>query len=1532
MSYFVFKMIPAEQISSNILSQIFPYFSYIQFACLYNFINSPWIFMILMPSVVLGINLVIILIFFNEFKISTKRNILNVKSSGLQDVLNIFFPIFPPLLMFNFLQANAWPFFCSSNLSCQTFVLTNTIIQKISIAICSINIFIIFAVMCYIQVFLQNRNQFRKPNFSSISLLKQLIKDLHKIFLVVIVFGGFKLNNLMWFPLINVLFSILYIIDDLFHCFVGLPFQEYFSYAIDITFLNMTFHLFLINQFGGYVSSFIFVGNIVVLEIMLIYIFYMLKRKRSEIHLPEEITFKNKNQIISLMDKVIQISENGPIYDRISLLHDLAKMHESDNEVLFGFITKKNQNEHSGQFQVKGEFKNQVSAQIYQQLEIYLSKGIDRLQNSVFQLNFIYVKVLFYHQKKQLQSLISFFDLEAFSTQQKNFDMIKEEFNMRKVIEKYLNKSYNHEKDSKSVLTLHALKYNQLHDKLSKKMADSIAAFEKIWIILQDDSPQVNNLIEMNKKFYIENQKVDKIFKEISKISAPTFYIYKKYFAFLTEILFEYKKCLTEQENLGYAYRKKKIQVKSNDLNISQTTDDSEKCFFLLSGERDNFSRIKYISDDLRFILKFDSENMMNKKIDEIMPYFMQGFYSKWIDEFFKNQGRYEETIVNKQHFDVFIDKNGYFHACLSNLRLLPNFDDGILFALFITPVVLSNSSEKPAALIFDRKSGEIYCFNKEMEIQHGLKSVFLKQDEGIGENFMKIQNLFPELLNEENMNALIRGSDVKVKFYPRKIIDYFSEQQTSFQESIPQEDNDKQKLIRNMSDTQSPTIKKKISPNFEILQSFQDVTTDDYKYVGVELLKQISCNETLVFVIALKNPTATQQSTEIDIKQNEKVKKETVKTAKKPIHETSILTNQPENQKSLVRQITCLKLLFIPYVMCKTAAIIVIIWLIYQLKEQIDAQLNLTNVFGKKVMLMCNNFLAINVANHFGSPNPLFSGFSRNLTKLHDKAIANIETFKLGEIIIEKNSFLTQSYWNDPLYKNWLQTNKNPDLPYDQTIMVELNTMSGLSKFNVSLIDFTYYFFTNSELYFIYFEENILNYINDNFLVPFKLMTSQLKNLLPVYFNLNRNRRNVIYILIGSCCFFILIVFLTIIFILKKIMSSLSSIYLSFGYLTDSELSTLIDSTNTFKRKYMKHFKVNQTEIEREELEADKNENISEEKNAMLMDSERIEINQDKDEKEDPLNDNRLKFMPSFRKKSGHQIKKSKITKIRKQDKLKMFAREIHLREIRTVMSILPFLLIPLILFVFVFYFVYQMDTQISTVFSYFNIIESIKCDISTSRVYSSLIVFSGMDNGNVTYIKQNVDNIFSNLQTLDEQIFELKNQGMSDFYENYSLLNTNFCNVFASNEKLNMTALGTLCGTYPTLTKGFKIVVVNYIQDRLESVMNPSSFPPVYLFKDFIVIMEAIQYTFDFFEVILKKEFSQKLFQGLVAMICITSVIYLISLCSYMLFWIGFVNNLEQSAKERNQILRIFDSGIIKNEKLQAWLNKFTNKETEI
>lgn len=694
--YFLYASVPLEKTSVNLAGRTIKYLQYIQLAAFYPAKISEPYFPLLLPFFAFALMGAALACFAAEVVSEIASEKLTRKTSLCQRFLNIYLPLFSRVFLLNFLSATLGPLLSTSLNDSSSSSSNTTILHFISRGVGVAGLVLLVLQAAYVQLFLKNKNEFADPNFASCSFSKQLVMGVHKAALVVVVTTDIAYKNAPAVSFINLILAVVYVALNYRHLSSCSPTAVTLEAAIDITLANGALHLFLMDLTGGYCGELVMAINFVFTELLAIYCLSILKRKRLQVELHRDFEAKSKKKFTIHVRKVIRVAESGRLRDRISVLSDFAAWETEDHAVLFGWV-KDRSSQISHTFSVlTEEFSSQIVHQIYSQLEKYLERiAVEGVVGP--DLKFLLVRLLLYRRNKQLQSLTRFFELESeIDWHPPSFDLVCGHFNFRKSMERFLEQRYSKGRTVSSLQILEAQRYNVLFERFVGRLGRCVDAFEKVWVLLQDDAPQVEDLIAVSKSLYAETQATEGAFEVLTQVATPTYLCYKLYFAFVNQVLCDSQKAASEQENFGITFRKRRIQLRSVDLNVPQMTPDSRKNFLLLDGTEKSLGIVRYMSADLRTLFRQEPSHVVGKPLGDFMPLFLQSFYVDWIQKFFGDPRVFDETLTNRQHFSFFLDSGGYFVTTLCNLRLLLDFNEGIRFALFVTPVALHSSPPNP--------------------------------------------------------------------------------------------------------------------------------------------------------------------------------------------------------------------------------------------------------------------------------------------------------------------------------------------------------------------------------------------------------------------------------------------------------------------------------------------------------------------------------------------------------------------------------------------------------------------------------------------------------------------------------------------------------------------------------------------------------------------------------------------------------------------------------------------------------------------
>lgn len=641
----------------------------------------------------------------------------------------------------------------------------------------------------------------------------------------------------------------------------------------------------------------------------------------------------------------------------------------------------------------------------------------------------------------------------------------------------------------------------------------------------------------------------------------------------------------------------------------------------------------------------------------------------------------------------------------------------------------------------------------------------------------------------------------------------------------------------------------------------------------------------------------------------------------------TAASDSQPEKkadaQKFVSKQLRIFQGAFYPFVIIKTGLIIFLGVLFWSFSDRTKAQLDVIYRLSIRSRLLCRIYVAKVVMYNLDDALKLYSKLT--FTKPQLAAILYNSTgmfFNLQATLLP--SFTSsEPIWKDSLYPNWNSTSTVRNASLEPFLNVSFPTPTA-SVINMTLTGFCYYYSAAANVYAVSQDAPLFNYLANIFVHPFTSAVFEVQKILPIFAVKNGQTFYHIQLITGITLAFLVGLLVVVVFFLKRIVQVISSTYLSFAYLTDHDLQTILDRIETFRSCY--HFE-KQPLIQMEKPSLISKPTFSHRNlkvpipNSNPCEQRHLIPKHSEDQNSEAGNSRReLQRLRSHHPRRPEETDPSLSGNCR--IKLQKFQRDLRRRDFLLLLGNLSSFIVPLFIFGVFLNSSFTLKRQCEGVFGFHSQLTGYKANLAMARVLAVQRYFNLTCDDCVYTLETFSNSLLSQVPSIITGATELLSYGVTEVSKELTLLDSEFCDrATLTGVYANSTWLG-LCAIYPVLTKGIATVMVQTVQDMILLPESTDFEGRKYFFMDLQVVIQQIQAVFERLEKFLGAEYETLLSAALSNLTVIIVILYVLSLLCYLVFWLWFARKLEQGSKERQLILRILESSVTGNPHLTQWL----------
>lgn len=486
----------------------------------------------------------------------------------------------------------------------------------------------------------------------------------------------------------------------------------------------------------------------------------------------------------------------------------------------------------------------------------------------------LYILTLFQKRNKKIEAILRFFEFFRLSQHQKSIVESQIQYALQHLIQEEISKHYR-ENSVNSRKFEKALEFDSLSLKMIQSTNNAAQIAFQMWSLVKNDETELNCIMALNKRLYLQTKKVEQFMRQLKTIGTPTTHLYRLYYNFVRNVMHDNAKTLHFKELLEQNKYERFIRI--HDVNLSRTKflSGTAKTFFVISGDPGRYGIIKYASEEVKQILEIDAESCINRNIGKLKPMVMEHFYKNWITDFYENGHQYNDIINDCQFFDLYFDAEMYLKIFLANVRMVPSFNQGVEFIVFLSQV--QTSSNDAGVIIFNKQLGNIIGFNRYITEEFRLAPQLLEIDDSNGINIMNVWSLFEGLEDLIDQAENREGVRHILRFYPYPIIaDMLENKKASFTEATLRSLQSKTVLkksqsVNDLRTYDDPNVKWTIKESLR----FDEITDYNVVYqVSVEVTKFLKIEDENYVFLTIKNSTGKIAKSIWDIRREAAIQK----------------------------------------------------------------------------------------------------------------------------------------------------------------------------------------------------------------------------------------------------------------------------------------------------------------------------------------------------------------------------------------------------------------------------------------------------------------------------------------------------------------------------------------------------------------------------------------------------------------------------------------------------------------------------------
>ena len=361
--------------------------------------------------------------------------------------------------------------------------------------------------------------------------------------------------------------------------------------------------------------------------------------------------------------------------------------------------------------------------------------------------------MLFYKTNKEqgvLEQIKSYAHYDSRSRREMSFE--KQKF--KDEIEQYfLNKIEENGKQNLDQF----FKYKSFLDSFTQLCFVTSNACREMWELAQNCQSRFGQLRAKLIKLHRLKEKMNFLYEELSAAEFSSISFKKIFITFHDKVFIN----VNQKNRLMEQYKMSKVSCKIDFFKASsksfQGVDNNQSCFVLLNGNKNRFGQIRFISQDIKDILKYDKSFMKFKTLDHFLLPQRRGVFLSYLQRLLSEES-FKEGVKLSNLIEPFVTKGGYLRLCMVNLRFYPNFLQGLSFSCLLYDL---NLDEKYSfgLIAYDRDSGEILGLNKNCFRKFGLKK-YSKQIH------LNLQYLCPDIMKPKTQEMLEQHFKIRANLY----------------------------------------------------------------------------------------------------------------------------------------------------------------------------------------------------------------------------------------------------------------------------------------------------------------------------------------------------------------------------------------------------------------------------------------------------------------------------------------------------------------------------------------------------------------------------------------------------------------------------------------------------------------------------------------------------------------------------------------------------------------------------------------------
>ena len=1518
--FFVINQLNFEDPNANqLISTVRTVLSYMQVAgFLKNMTINTWILVLSAFFVLLLFTLMCFL--FALMRVGKR----DIQVQMAKKYLSLFFPLLSPFLFINIFQLCTMAYFCSDDFEATLNFDCGSPLRYFGIAVATLTISMLFVIKIYGFFFLKDLNPFIPSLYKNQNQFFKSSFFFYRIFLVVFSHADHSKELSLVFFVVNMLLVSLLLWSDLNFTETKTFNIAFISNTSFATLFVVSFECLLIQIAGWNDNNAVMIIEFIVLNGLLIFAIWSIKKwNLNRINLNSN----NINSLLTTLHRCFSIVEIGDLFSKhILYLALVQKVNEFWDEYLSSGIQLSESFSHSERIGVESyvqrmfdseTFKSLIESDPNSQLRIF-NEHIDgfihellsmyfwhllRTHKKSHELQLLQIFHLYFCKNQKLDSILSFFQLYMNRSEIDSSWIFFEVFKLRKIAEKTIINDYNSSKETNKINLEKYLSFNKSLDVFKLDLDTCSEKANKFWQTIREPSPNVSQVYRAIFEFLKSLNQCERFYSKLLEMNITSKYLFDMYISFVRNILFDHQKADRLNERILDNSNRNPIVMKDIELENYQINDRSEKAFFLLNGEKGQEGEIIFASNEVASIFKYDILSLIHKKIEFLMPPFEENHVQNWIVDFFRDPTKYKSSLQNKLSLDYFLDKEGYLHIVLLQIKLLPNFSRGISFSIFVWPLNLESDNNNIMMLV-NIKSGFVYSINAKFAEVFGITSKMLEMDIKIGMKIMNLQFLCPELLVPANQNSLINRSKIACRMNTKKAL----EQLGNFQgEPI---ERTKRSTARYSVHGRPSVISDFKDFNQSNLANFVAQTTEqkDGVEVNVELVTAKEQGNERIYLLSLETLQRTKTEKDSDKEKSEQnsLKSNGGSAKDGPKDASSNLWERASEFESsyLPRKMSLVRLQ-ISFAFVIVIAFSVLNCFIFQsyISSFINFTFGVASITNKGAMISDVAYTSDKLYSATQRPE-LFSSLVYNVTSLQQQIWLKADALKDAETeysltrINMSNAFFYENY--DRLTPDLVIAHEEIDFSMD--FQLEMHDMQqeitvNYSQFTFyltgSLFEFTKMF--NAQLYF-----NMVNNIKNVIEMTSQLMEKYIQAFYKFIEKFKEQNMWYCVIALGVTLLIILISFGMIL----QIESDFLKVFNLFALIKDQEIDEYILAVQKFREKFISPSPLDKIQSNASTVKGTRK--ISKILNLGVDSSSKLYESIDQKDL-------------VAKKNNFSETNRSKIeSPVEDENKFKLFKK--GLRVWRPLYKFLFIILLILSILGFVFTMGQSFPDHLKSSANYFNSLNKLKISLYNFRYFTFKQIFLNESCTECLQLAEQFQNSTIDSTAIFKKLTPSLNlMELASYQDEVKLITENLCENF-------LTKFGqrSFC-SYHILLLDFDVIISKLCSDPIEYFRSPSYFVPEYIFVQyediFIIFIDTLDYLIDKYKLISMLSYNN-LFYVFIAVLVILNVLCIMY---FAFIWKDFASQNKVKIGMSRQLLMILDTKIVEqNVQLNDQINK--------